>query len=191
MIEIKEAKIAQAKDIARLIMLAMNHECCLYFCGEGRGLDDFLQMMTHLVEQEDSQYSYRNTLVAMDGPTVAGALVMYDGGELYQRRKRFVEAAKVYLGTDFSGMADETEAGELYIDSLAVLPAYRRQGIATLLLNATPKRAVRMGIGRVGLLVDGGNPSAERLYRAVGFRHVGDNVWGGHFMRHLVKEVKK
>ena len=45
----------------------MTDDYCLYFCGDGSGLEDFRKMMTKLVERENSQYSYRNTLTAMDG----------------------------------------------------------------------------------------------------------------------------
>ncbi len=96
MIEIREATKSQAAEIACLIMTAMTDDCCLYFCGEGYGLEDlasdracsrsaeqaslrrsrllaaFRKMMTMLVEREDSQYSYRNTLVAMDADRVVG-----------------------------------------------------------------------------------------------------------------------
>ena len=57
MIEIREASKSQAAEIASLIMTAMTDDCCLYFCGEGYGLEDFRKMMTMLVEREDSQYS--------------------------------------------------------------------------------------------------------------------------------------
>jgi hypothetical protein len=46
MIEIQEATKSQAADIANLIMMAMTDDCCLYFCGDGYGLDDFRRMMT-------------------------------------------------------------------------------------------------------------------------------------------------
>ena len=42
-----------------------------------------------------------------------------------------------------------------------------------------------MGLPAVGLLVDKGNPLAEKLYARVGFGYVDDNEWGGHPMRHL------
>ena len=58
MVEIQEATKNQAAEIANLIMMAMTDDCCLYFCGKGYGLEDFRQMMTMLVEREDSQYSY-------------------------------------------------------------------------------------------------------------------------------------
>ena len=83
-------------------------------------------------------------------------------------------------------MDDETSAGELYLDSLAVVPEYRRRGIARRLLLATKERADGMGLPCVGLLVDKGNPAGEALYASVGFRYVDDNLWGGHPMKHLV-----
>ena len=82
-------------------------------------------------------------------------------------------------------MDDETQAGELYLDSLAVLPDYRRQGIAWRLLKATKEKADRMGLPCVGLLVDKGNPAGEALYVSVGFRYANDSSWGGHPTKHL------
>ena len=83
-------------------------------------------------------------------------------------------------------MDDETQAGELYLDSLAVLPEYRRRGIARRLIQATKVRAEGMGLPLVGLLVDKGNPDGEALYVSVGFRYANDSQWGGHPMKHLV-----
>ena len=88
---------------------------------------------------------------------------------------------------DHSGIDDETEAGELYIDSLATNPDHRGKGIATQLIEATSVKASKMGIERVGLLVDKGNPNAERLYLRCGFKYQNDNSWGGHAMKHLVR----
>lgn len=58
------------------------------------------------------------------------------------------------------------------IDSLAVLPSYRRCGIATALLKATIRRLRRYGVGAVFLMVRRGNRSAIQLYRGLGFRRV-------------------
>lgn len=185
MIEIREAQKNQAQEIASLIMMAMTDECCQYFCGDGYGLEDFRRMITMLVEREDSQYSYKNTLLALDGDKVVGVSVSYDGGRLHQLRKVFVETAKKYVGKDHSGIDDETQAGELYLDSLAVQPEYRRQGIAKRLIMATKERAEKMELPCVGLLVDKGNPSGEALYTSVGFQYANDSHWGGHEMKHL------
>lgn len=137
MIEIKRAHKEQSAEIARLIMIAMTDECCLYFCGEGYGLTDFHKMMTSLVERTDSQYSYKNALVAMDNDKLVGVAVSYDGALLHELRQVFIEVAREQIGKDHSLIDDETQAGELYLDSLAVIPEYRRQGIAQRLLKAT------------------------------------------------------
>ena len=66
---------------------------------------------------------------------------------------------------------------------------YRGQGIAGQLLDATKQKARLLGIPAVGLLVDKGNPDAERLYLRHGFEYVGDNTWGGHPMKHLQYKI--
>ena len=184
--DIENARATQARDIARLIMEAMNHECCQYFAGERHTLQDFEDLMTRLVERDDSQYSYRNTLVAVgEEQQVAGICVAYDGKDLRRLRKAFVEGAMEAFGRDFSGMDDETGEGEFYIDSLCVSKTYRHQGIATQLLKATVEKARKANAAAVGLLVDQGNPKAEALYRRIGFSYQNDASWGGHPMRHL------
>ena len=185
MIEIREATKNLAPEIADLIMMAMTDECCLYFCGEGYGLDDFRKMMVSLVEAEVSQYSYKNTFVAVVSGKVVGVAVNYDGGRLKRLRRAFIAAAKEYLGKDHTGIDDETQPGELYLDSLAVLPEYRRLGIAKKLVMTAKKRAERMHL-RLGLLVDKDNPEGEAFYTHVGFQYEGDSRWGGHEMKHLV-----
>jgi DNA-3-methyladenine glycosylase I len=186
MIEIKKANSEQSAEIAHLIMMAMTNECCLYFCGKGHNLTDFHKMMTTLVERTDSQYSYKNALVAMDNDKLVGVAVSYDGALLHELRQAFIKAAREQIGKDHSQIDDETQAGELYLDSLAVIPEYRRQGIAQQLLKATKEKANKMGLPCVGLLVDKANPAGESLYISIGFKYVNDSQWGGHPMKHLI-----
>ena len=189
MIRIEDAQKEQAEVIARLIMEAMNHECCQWFVGPNHTLEDFHQLMTRLVEREDSQYSYLNTLVATTVTNeVVGICVSYDGAKLRELRKAFIESALEAFGRDFSDMDDETTAGELYIDSLCVDKSFRGRGLAKQLLEATIEKGRKMNLP-AGLLVDTGNPSAERLYHRVGFVYVDDNQWGGHQMKHLQKHL--
>ena len=185
MVVVKKATREQAPEIARLIMMAMTDDCCLHFCGEGYGLEDFHKMMTCLVEREDSQYSYVNTCVACDGNKIVGISVSYDGGKLHVLRQAFLELSKEYIGKDNAGMDDETQSGELYLDSLAVLPEYRRQGIAKRLIMVTKECADELNLPCVGLLVDKTNPVGEAFYASLGFRYVNDSRWGGHEMKHL------
>ena len=114
-----------------------------------------------------------------------GVCTAYDGACLHQLRVAFVEGCLARFNRDFGNMDDETAAGELYVDSLAVDVRYRGKGIAKALLRATIEKAKQLQLPAVGLLVDKGNPKAERLYTSVGFQYVDDNQWGGHAMRHL------
>ena len=186
--QIKPATPGQAPEIARLIMEAMDEDCCRNFAGPHHTLADFHRMLTRLVAMDHSQYSYRNTLTAMHGKRIAGIITGYDGKNLRPLRQAFIEAAKTELGRDFSNMDDETQEGEYYIDSLAVREDCRRQGIASALLKAFIQQH---GHNQpVGLLVDLTHPSAERLYLRTGFVYRGDARWGGHAMRHLQHPVK-
>lgn len=185
---ITQATPSQALSIARLIMQAMDYDCCQYFAGPDHTLADFERMMTALVAADDSQYSYRNTLVAIDDDAdnrVVGICVSYDGKDLHSLRPAFIAAALKAFDRDFSDIDDETQAGELYVDSLAVDADYRRRGIARQLLEATKQKAHDLRIPKVGLLVDKANPNAERLYALCGFAFVADSSWGGHPMKHL------
>ena len=142
--------------------------------------------MISLVEADVSQYSYKNTFVAVVSGKVVGVAVNYDGGRLKRLRRAFIAAAKEYLGKDHTDIDDETQPGELYLDSLAVLPEYRRQGIAKKLVMTTKKKAEKMHLPCVGLLVDKDNPEGEAFYSSIGFCYVGDNHWGGHSMNRFV-----
>ena len=195
-ISIREARPEEAGRIADLIIMAMTEECCLHFCGPDHDIDDFRRVMTSLVSRPDTQYSYLNTLVAIEETApvpgvsapgcIVGICVSYDGALLHQLRQAFIDAAIKEWGMDHSAIPDETQAGELYLDSLAVDPAYRGRGIASLLLRATIDKSRALGLPATGLLVDVGNPKAEALYNKVGFRYAGTNSWGGHGMKHYV-----
>ncbi len=55
------------------------------------------------------------------------------------------------------------------ISNVAVLPAYRRRGIARRLMEATIRRAVDRGARRLVLEVNADNQAARQLYRSQGF----------------------
>lgn len=188
---IRQARPDEVSVVASLIMEAMREECCAYYYGEGHTAQEFHDMMTCLVGRKDTQYSYLNTLCATDDDDrIVGIAVSYDGGRLKELRQAFIEEVRIRFGRDFSQMTEETQAGELYIDSMAVARERRGQGVGHRLFQAVESRARHLHIDTVGLLVDRENPAAERLYRSIGYRHVDDKDWGGHLLKHMQKEVK-
>lgn len=186
MVRVENAQKKDAQEIASLIMEAMTEECCRNFYGPHHTSTEFHAFLTQLVGMKDSQYSYCNTLAAKnEAGDLLGVAVSYDGAELARLRNAFWKGMLDSFQRDFSNMTDETESGELYLDSFAVRKDCRKQGIGTMLLQATRKKAEKMGIDKVGLLVDDNNPSAMRLYLNFGFKKIGVNSWGGHAMKHL------
>lgn len=62
--------------------------------------------------------------------------------------------------------------GDVSVTNIAVDPAYRRQGVATTLLNALLKSAKEEGASRVLLEVRVSNEAAITLYEKAGFRRL-------------------
>lgn len=58
------------------------------------------------------------------------------------------------------------------IESLAVLPRYRKLGIAIALLKATIRKLRRAGVRRISLMVRRKNAAAIHLYHSLGFVRV-------------------
>lgn len=189
MFSIRQACISDAPQLASLIMQAMSEECCAYFYGPQHSAPQFHRFLTELATRTDSQYSYRNALVAVEEDHVVGTAVSYDGATLHELRKSFQDGMLEQFNRNFYEMDDETQGGELYLDSLAVEERFRHRGMATQLINVTIDKARKLSIPCVGLLVDDDNPKALQLYRSLGFQMVGVSSWGGHGMKHLQKDV--
>ncbi len=189
-IQVRDGRREDAAAIAALVAEAMSAECCRHYHGARHTLDAFVAMLAELAAREDTQYSFRNTLCATDAAgRVVGICVCYDGGDLLRLRRPFISEVLARFGRDFSCMPAETEAGEVYVDSLAVVDDMRGRGIARMLMDAAEQRGRARGIPCVGLLVDRANPRAERLYVRWGFSYVGDRDWGGHTLKHLQKRL--
>jgi ribosomal-protein-alanine N-acetyltransferase len=62
---------------------------------------------------------------------------------------------------------------ELHINNLAVVPGYRRRGVATALLDHVLDQGARLGAVRATLEVRRSNSAARLLYERLGFAVVG------------------
>lgn len=175
----RRAVAEDAVVVARIIALALGEELTRYLCGDaGEGLFE------DMVRRDDTQYSYRNAIVCEIDSEVVGAVCGYDGARLYELREPVIEAIRMQCGR-VPDMADETSAGEFYIDTVGVLPHMQRQGLGTELICRMSAEAFAAGYERVGLLVDSGNPSAGRLYESLGFKRIDEVGFLGHKMYHM------
>lgn len=150
---------------------------------------EILASVTEMCRREDVLYSWRNTLIAEVSGRVAGALICYDGAQYQQMRAVTFPLIAQASGNDFSSMEMETQEGEFYLDSMAVLPEYRRRGVATALLNAGITRARDLNIPQAAMVVSPENPNAQRLYEYLGFRFSRDMFLFGEDYRKMVQTV--
>lgn len=138
--------------------------------------DEMLRGIAKICEREDVLYSYRHAVVAWQGDTPVGICLCYDGGKYHEMRKTTFPLFEELMGgdsdhekMDLDNAEDEATAGEYYMDSLAVMPEYRKQGIGIRLMQAQIEKAKTLGFTKATLLVDPVNNEAQSIYRQLGF----------------------
>ena len=177
---VREARREDAATIAQAVAMAIGDEMALRaYCG-----DDYLAVLAEMAAREDTQYSWQNGLIAEVDGLVAGAVVGYDGARLGVLREGTFAVLRELLGRTPT-IVDETEVGEYYLDSVAVLPEFRGLGVGRELVAAFCEKAFSEGHERVGLIVDFDNPQAEKLYTSLGFRRINSRPFFTHQMWHL------
>ena len=184
-IVVRLAVSEDAEVVARAVAMAIGDEVALCnYCGE-----EYLDVLAEIASREATQYSWQYALVAEVDGVVAGAIVGYDGARLSELREGTFAVLRECTGR-VPVVADETEVGEYYLDSVGVLPEFRGCGVGQALVTAFCDRAFVEGHERVGLIVDCENPNAEKLYASLGFERVGRKRFFGHDMWHLQRRKK-
>ena len=138
-ITIRKATINDVRLIAYAVGNAIGEEVMPSFCG-----NDWMNTITEVASLETSQYSYRNALIAEVDGSPAGVIVAYDGARLEELRAETIRIVSKYK-PDFAVSEDETEAGEYYIDTLCVMPEYRKMGIGEEVMEAVENKAKELG----------------------------------------------
>lgn len=171
MIKIRKARPTDADAIAPIMLTAME-EIIYYFIGE-QDQQKATAFLKHHIAQPRNQYSYEHIIVAEEEGNVVGQICLYPGYMLEQLRTPILS----YLQTHFKrepNLGNETQAGEVYIDTLAVSTAAQGKGIGKILLLYAIDLFVYRQKEVLGLLVDKENPKAQNLYLKIGFKPVRD-----------------
>jgi ribosomal protein S18 acetylase RimI-like enzyme len=179
---IRKAVYADVESVAAYLFLAMQ-DIVYEFIGEADSAKG-MALMLHFVENENNQYSYQNCWVVEEEGSVVAAVNIYDGARLYELRQPVIEYIRSRFNKDFDP-EDETQAGEYYLDTLAVDPRRQGQGIGTYLLQFVINEFVAKQNKTLGLLVDETNPGAKRLYVRLGFKVTGTRMLFRKRMEHL------
>ena len=189
-IVIRPGRRDDAPFIGKTITEAMGHELCVGLAEGEENLPNVLKLFTDLAATETAQYSYKNTLIAVNKDDKRiGAIIGYDGAGLREMRKDFIAKANELLGWNVTveeadNWEPETNSKEIYLDSLYVIPEYRNRGIASSLIKSAIERYKEIG-KPFGLLVEPHNTKAHKLYNELGFKEDGVNNFCGEPMIHL------
>ena len=82
----RAARKEDAPLIAKAVAMAFGDECVKALCG-----DDYLNVLEDIAKSEDSQYSFKNAIIAEVDGLPAGAICGYDGSELSKLKARTLE----------------------------------------------------------------------------------------------------
>lgn len=166
-ITVRKAKRDDAEFIARGFLTAM------WISGEE--MDKLMPSCKSLAEMDDTLYSWRNACIAQYDGEDAAVLISYDGASYAAASAKTFAYIRDHGGEDFTQMTHEAVAGEWYIDTLAVMPEYRRKGIASHLLRyALELGRMNPQVQKTTLYVDPDHPWVVNLYASVGFKPEGE-----------------
>jgi ribosomal protein S18 acetylase RimI-like enzyme len=186
MTTIRKATAKDADAIATHLLLAME-EIVYQFMGV-KDMNLAMEFMRRFTALTDNQYSYQNCWVAEQNGHIVAAVNVYDGSQLTRLRKPVIDYIRSHFNTDFDP-ENETGPGEYYIDSLGIHPGFRRQGLGAQMLQFLIDEYAAGRSKILGLLVDGENQAAWKLYMKLGFTITGEKMLFGKRMIHL--QLKK
>jgi len=145
-----------------------------------------------LAAREDTLYSYKHALVAEVDGSVAGALISYPGAQYHVMRNVTFRDLPAFQNLDVDAMPDEAGAGEFYLDTLAVLPQYRRRGVGEGLMRTRIEWVEQNHPDlRISLLVDPDNEKGQRLYTRLGFSITDRHVIAFNHLYWKMEKMKK
>ena len=179
-IVIRRAALEDAPFVAWTVLVAV---------GIDHPNDRMMQSVTALCRRSGVLYSWQNSMLAEQDGKVVACLISYDGADYPTLRKPTFDYIAAEANRDFRTMEPETEAGEYYLDSIAVLPDYRGQGIGTQLLRTGVEKARQLHIGKASIVVSPDNPKAQQLYESLGFQYVKDMFLFNEDYRKMIKEL--
>ncbi|WP_027001570.1 GNAT family N-acetyltransferase [Hugenholtzia roseola] len=199
MFSFRKAKLEDSKIIAYFMMLAM--EDIVYNFLDEKNYEKAINFLSFFVEQEKNQYSYQNCWLMLENDIKNDTKDDTENGAK-NKVERVFACANIYAGADLKELRqpiatyiesnfnkkfeieDETQAGEYYLDTLAVLPQKQGAGLGTIFLQFLINQIVVEKREVFGLLVEKNNFLAKKLYKKVGFVFVNETTLTGKAMEH-------
>ncbi|MBQ9470764.1 MAG: GNAT family N-acetyltransferase [Bacteroidales bacterium] len=167
MITLRDATPADAPFLASCVMAAMHlHD---FEQPMPSALLDLHRRLSNSQLRVDTLYTHAHSRIALANGQVAGSLLSYPGDIYRARRRATFERLWPQLMELEERSEQETDPGEYYLDSLAVLPAFRHGGVARALIADGIARGRGQGYARIALVVDASMPHLVDYYKGLGF----------------------
>jgi len=138
-----------------------------------------IQVLTYGLKNDQYPHSYRSAIVAEHNQETVGMALSYPShlhGITPEMRAFFPEDRLQHLNHFYSARVENS----WLLDSLSVVQAYRRKGIAKRLIALTGEKARENGYSTLSLIVFSDNTPALNLYEQLGFEVVQPVVLTGN-----------
>lgn len=142
--------------------------------------DSITEKMLLSCSEADTLYSWDNTrLISVDGKVVGG-LIAYQGSEYSRLREKTWPMCWDEDKSFLDSIEQECLPGEYYLDSMALLPEYRGQGLGKALIIDAIEQGKKKGCASATLLADKDKIGLVNYYKIIGFEIYDSMIYFGH-----------
>ena len=143
--------------------------------------------LTAICRRTDTLYSWRNARIACACGKRAGAMVSYPGDIYVAARSITFPLLPGLTQAQIDATDIETLPGEWYLDSLAVLPEFRRAGIGKMLVMDAIERGRNAGYTQCTLLAEKSSTHLVEYYTRLGFAIESSKLYLGNAYWRMVR----
>lgn len=162
----RPARKNECRTIALLYRISSDGVADYIWTTLARAGEDILDIGEKRYMREDTQFSYKNCVIAESGGRVAGMIAAFP----------MLEPDENVSHTDIDPVLAPysrlEQYNSYYIAGMAVYPEYRGKGIGTKFLEIAAEKALSLRLPRLSLIVFEGNERAKRLYERHGFYEI-------------------
>ena len=143
--------------------------------------------LTAICRRTDTLYSWHNARIACACGKRAGAMVSYPGDIYLAARSITFPLLPGLTQAQIDATDIETLPGEWYLDSLAVLPEFRRAGLGKMLVMDAIERGRNAGYAQFTLLAEKSSTHLVEYYTRLGFAIESSKLYLGNAYWRMVR----
>ena len=143
--------------------------------------------LTAICRRTDTLYSWHNARIACACGKRAGAMVSYPGDIYVDARSITFPLLPDLTQAQIDATDIETLPGEWYLDSLAVLPEFRRAGLGKMLVMDAIERGRNAGYAQFTLLAEKSSTHLVEYYTRLGFTIESEKLYLGNAYWRMVR----